>query len=39
VKTLLCFFRWFGQERSQALAYICSDMWKPYLKVIARKAG
>jgi transposase len=39
VKTLLRFFRWFGKERSQALAFICSDMWKPYLKVIAKKAG
>lgn len=39
VKTLLGFFRWFGKERSQALKYVCSDMWKPYLKVIAKKAG
>ncbi len=38
-KTLLGFFRWFGQERTQALSYICSDMWRPYLKVIAKKAG
>ena len=21
------------------LRFICSDMWKPYLKVIAKKAG
>jgi len=39
VKTLLGFFRWFGRERSQELKYVCSDMWKPYLKVIAKKAG
>jgi len=39
VKTLLGFFRWFGAERSQKLKYICTDMWKPYLKVIAKKAG
>ena len=39
VKTLLRFFRWFGKERNQALQFICSDMWKPYLKVIAKKAG
>lgn len=39
VKTLLGFFRWFGKERSGQLRYICSDMWKPYLKVIAKKAG
>ncbi len=39
VRTLLKFFRWFGKERSEALRFICSDMWQPYLKVIARKAG
>ncbi len=39
IKTLLGFFRWLGPERSQALAFICSDMWRPYLKVIAKKAG
>ncbi|PLY11895.1 MAG: ISL3 family transposase [Sedimenticola sp.] len=39
VKTLLRFFRWFGKERTAQLGYVCSDMWKPYLKVIAKKAG
>lgn len=39
VKTFLRFFRSFGKERSQALEYVCSDMWKPYLKVIKKKAG
>ena len=39
VKTLLTFFHWLGPERSAALRFICSDMWKPYLKVIAKKAG
>ncbi len=39
VKTLLRFFRWFGKEQSHELKYVCSDMWKPYLKVIAKKAG
>ncbi len=39
VKTLLSFFHWFGKERSQMLGFVCSDMWKPYLKVIAKKAG
>lgn len=39
VRSLLGFFRWFGKERSAALRFICSDMWKPYLKVIAKKAG
>jgi transposase len=38
-KTLLRFFRWFGAERTSALAFICSDMWKPYLQVVAKKAG
>ena len=39
VKTALRFFRWLGPERSAALRFICSDMWKPYLRVIAKKAG
>jgi transposase len=39
VKTLLRFFRWFGKQRTQALRFVCSDMWKPYLKVVAKKAG
>jgi transposase len=38
-KTLLRFFRWFGKERTADLTFICSDMWKPYLKVIAKKAS
>lgn len=38
VKTLLRFFMWFGKERSERLQHICSDMWKPYLKVIKKKA-
>lgn len=38
-KTLLQFFRWFGTEHTAALAFICSDMWKPYLKVVAKKAS
>jgi transposase len=38
VKTLLKFFRWFGKEKSEKLEFVASDMWKPYLKVIARKA-
>ncbi len=39
VKTALKFFNWLGKKRSAQLQFICSDMWKPYLKVIARKAG
>jgi transposase len=38
-KTLLRFFRFFGKERSQELKYVCSDMWRPYIKVIQKKAG
>ncbi len=38
VRTLLQFFRWVGLARSQALQCICSDMWRPYLQVIAKKA-
>ena len=33
------FFTWFGAARSQALQVVCSDMWKPYLKIIHRYAG
>jgi len=38
VKTLLRFFREFGKERCAKLKFVCSDMWTPYLKVIAKKA-
>jgi len=38
-KTLLRFFHWFGKPRSQALQFVCSDLWRPYLKVVAKKAG
>ena len=38
-KTFLRFFRMLGKERSRRLKAVCSDMWKPYLKVIAKKAG
>jgi len=37
-KTLLRFFHEFGKERSARIKFVCSDMWAPYLKVIARKA-
>jgi transposase len=39
MRTLLRFFRAFGKEWSSRLRFICSDMWKPYLKVIAKKAS
>ena len=38
MKTLLRSFRWFGKERSAELKFICSDMWNPYLRVIAKKS-
>jgi transposase len=38
-KTLLGFFRWLGKERTRSLRFVCSDMWRPYLKVVAKKAG
>jgi len=38
-KTFLRFFRMLGKERSGKLKFICSDMWKSYLKVIAKKAS
>jgi transposase len=38
-KTMLGFFRWFGKERTALLRFVCSDMWQPYLRVIAKKAA
>jgi len=38
-KTFLRFFHMLGKERSGKLKFVCSDMWKPYLKVIAKKAS
>ncbi|AWP23864.1 hypothetical protein C4901_11440 [Acidiferrobacter sp. SPIII_3] len=37
-KSLRQFFTWFGKERSALITFVCSDMWKPYLNVIARHA-
>ena len=37
-KTFRGFFDWIGPERCQQLRFVCSDMWKPYLSVIAEKA-
>jgi transposase len=33
------FFDLLGKQRTAALQFICSDLWKPYVKVIAEKAG
>jgi len=38
-KTLLRFFRFLGKERTARLEFICSDMWRGYLKVIRKKAS
>lgn len=38
-KTLLRFFKFFGKELTKDLRYICTDMWRPYLKVIRKKAS
>jgi transposase len=37
-KTIRKFFDWFG-DRAADLKFVCSDMWKPYLKVVAQMAG
>lgn len=37
--TLRKFFHMLGDARSQAIDFVCSDMWKPYLDVIAEKAA
>ena len=38
-ETLHGFFDGLGAARSAALRFVCSDMWKPYLKVVAERAG
>jgi len=37
-KTLLRFFRMLGKPLTLKIQAVCSDMWKPYLKVIRKKA-
>jgi len=37
-RSLREFFDWFGPERSAQLKFLCTDMWKPYLNVIAEYA-
>lgn len=37
-ETLRQFFDGFGPERTRQLRFICSDLWPPYLDVIAQKA-
>jgi transposase len=37
VKSLLRCLRELGREGCEGIEYVCSDMWKPYLKVIRKK--
>jgi len=37
-QTIRAFFGWFG-DHAKKLKYVCSDMWQPYLKVIAEEAS
>ncbi len=36
-KSLLRFFKMLGKKNTMSIKYICSDMWRAYLKVIAKK--
>jgi transposase len=36
-QTLRGFFAWLGAERAAPIRYVCSDMWRPYLNVIAEQ--
>jgi transposase len=38
-RTLQAFFDEFGKERSALLRFVCTDMWQPYLNVVAKAAG
>jgi len=37
-KTITQFFDEFGKERSEKLEFVMSDMWRPYLNVIKKRA-
>ena len=37
--TARAFFQWFGETRTKALRFVCSDMWGAYISVIAEQAG
>jgi transposase len=37
-KTFLGFFRMLGSERAAGIRFVCSDMWKAFLKVVKKKA-
>ena len=37
--TIRGFFEWLGEERCACVRYVCSDMWKPYLRTIRKYAS
>jgi transposase len=37
--TMNTFFDWLGEERIAQLRFVCSDMWKPYLRVVQERAA
>lgn len=37
IRSMLRFFRGFGAGRCAAVRVVCTDMWHPYLKVVAKK--
>jgi transposase len=39
MKTFRQFFDLLGQERSSQIEFVCSDMWKPYLRVIRERCS
>ena len=39
VETFEKFFAMIGPELSAKIEFVCSDIWKPYLKVIREKCG
>jgi hypothetical protein len=36
--TLHRFFDWLGEASTAGIQFVCSDMWQPYLTVIAKRA-
>lgn len=38
-ETFSAFFDMLGERRSALIEHVCSDMWKPYLRVIAQRIG
>jgi len=39
MKTFRQFFDLLGRERSSGIEFVCSDMWKPYLRVIRERCS